>query len=239
MNDIKTGTKIAMVLTDMPLGVSVGKEHFFLYPQTLGRMYLTSQLIEKLEIDQENLKINSFMEALRAAKNHTRECCKLISYHTLRNKSEMLDTKTIELRANKLQRVCSIEDIATLLITILSDNTLNVLTKELGIDAEGKKMAKISQAKETSNQYIFGGKTIWGSLIDTACERYGWTFDYVIWEISYNNLTLMMKDKITSIYLSDEERKKAHVPAANEEVIDGNDRNAIMKAVMESEHNPE
>lgn len=228
-----------MVLTDMPLGVSVGKEHFFLYPQTLGRMYLTSQLIEKLEIDQENLKINSFMEALRAAKNHTSECCKLISYHTLRNKSEMLDTKTIERRANKLQRVCSIEDIATLLITILSDNTLNVLTKELGIDAEGKKMAKISQAKETSNQYIFGGKTIWGSLIDTACERYGWTFDYVIWEISYNNLTLMMKDKITSIYLSDEERKKAHVPAANEEVIDGNDRNAIMKAVMESEHNPE
>lgn len=228
-----------MVLTDMPLGVSVGKEHFFLYPQTLGRMYLTSQLIEKLEIDQENLKINSFMEALRAAKNHTRECCKLISFHTLRNKSEMLDTKTIERRANKLQRVCSIEDIATLLITILSDNTLNVLTKELGIDAEGKKMAKISQAKETSNQYIFGGKTIWGSLIDTACERYGWTFDYVIWEISYNNLTLMMKDKITSIYLSDEERKKAHVPAANEEVIDGNDRNAIMKAVMESEHNPE
>lgn len=239
MNDIKTGTKIAMVLTDMPLGVSVGKEHFYLYPQTLGRMYLTSQLIEQLEIDQENLKINSFMEALRAAKNHTRECCKLISFHTLRNKSEMLETKTIERRANKLQRVCSIEDIATLLITILSDNTLNVLTKELGIDAEGKKMAKISQAKETSNQYIFGGKTIWGSLIDTACERYGWTFDYVIWEISYNNLTLMMKDKITSIYLSDEERKKAHVPAANEEVIDGNDRNAIMKAVMESEHNPE
>ena len=239
MNDIKTGTKIAMVLTDMPLGVSVGKEHFFLYPQTLGRMYLTSQLIEKLEIDQENLKINSFMEALRAAKNHTRECCKLISYHTLRNKSEMLDTKTIERRANKLQRVCSIEDIATLLIAILSDNTLNVITKELGIDVESKRMAKISQAKETSNQYIFGGKTIWGSLIDTACERYGWTFDYVIWEISYNNLTLMMKDKITSIYLSDEERKKAHIPAANEEVIDGNNRNAIMKAVMESEQNPE
>lgn len=228
-----------MVLTDMPLGVSVGKEHFFLYPQTLGRMYLTSQLIEKLEIDQENLKINSFMEALRAAKNHTRECCKLISYHTLRNKSEMLDTKTIERRANKLQRVCSIEDIATLLIAILSDNTLNVITKELGIDVESKRMAKISQAKETSNQYIFGGKTIWGSLIDTACERYGWTFDYVIWEISYNNLTLMMKDKITSIYLSDEERKKAHIPAANEEVIDGNNRNAIMKAVMESEQNPE
>ena len=49
----------------------------------------------------------------------------------------------------------------------------------------------------------------------------------------------MMKDKITSIYLSDEERKKAHIPTANEEVIDGNNKDAIMKAVMESELNPE
>ena len=42
---------------------------------------------------------------------------------------------------------------------------------------------------------FFGGKTIWGTLIDAACERYGWTFDYVVWGISYNNLTLMLKDK--------------------------------------------
>ena len=82
MNEINIGTKVAMVLTDMPLGVSVGKEHFYLYPQTLGRMYLTSQLIEQLEINKENLKINSFMEALRVVNLHTRECCKLISYHT-------------------------------------------------------------------------------------------------------------------------------------------------------------
>ena len=34
MNEINIGTKVAMVLTDMPLGVSVGKEHFYLYPQT-------------------------------------------------------------------------------------------------------------------------------------------------------------------------------------------------------------
>lgn len=100
-------------------------------------------------------------------------------------------------------------------------------------------MDKINKAKDTKNQYVFGGKTIWGALIDAACERYGWTFDYVVWGISYNNLTLMMKDKITSIYLSDEERKKTHIPTANEEVIDGNNKDAIMKAVMESELNPE
>lgn len=45
----------------------------------------------------------------------------------------------------------------------------------------------------------------------------------------------MLKDKITSIYLSDEERKKVHIPAAGEEVIDGNNKEAVMKAVIESE----
>lgn len=42
-------------------------------------------------------------------------------------------------------------------------------------------------SKKVQNQYVFGGKSIWGALIDAACERYGWTFDYVVWGISYNN----------------------------------------------------
>lgn len=239
MNEINIGTKVAMVLTDMPLGVSVGKEHFSLYPQTLGRMYLTSQLIDKLEISQDNLKINSFMEALRVVTNHRKESCQLIAYHTLRKKAEMLNTKTLDHRVNTLMKNCDKEDLATLLITILADSTLNDITKDFGIDNESQRMNKINKAKDTKNQYVFGGKTIWGGFIDAACERYGWTFDYVVWRISYNNLTLMMKDKITSIYLSDEERKKAHIPAANEEVIDGNNKDAIIKAVMESELNPE
>ena len=239
MNEINIGTKVAMVLTDMPLGVSVGKEHFYLYPQTLGRMYLTSQLIDKLEISQDNLKINSFMEALRTVTNHRKESCQLIAYHTLRKKAEMLNTKTLDRRVGTLMRNCNKKNLATLLITILADSTLNDITKDFGIDNESQRMDKINKAKDTKNQYVFGGKSIWGALIDAACERYGWTFDYVVWGISYNNLTLMMKDKITSIYLSDEERKKAHIPAANEEVIDGNNKDAIMKAVMESELNPE
>lgn len=57
----------------------------------------------------------------------------------------------------------------------------------------------------------------------------------MVWGISYNNLTLMMKDKITSIYLSDEERKRSHIPSADEKIIDGNNIEAIMRAVRESE----
>ena len=63
------------------------------------------------------------------------------------------------------------------------------------MEEEAKRMAKVNAAKKSENSFIFGGKTIWGTLIDAACERYGWTFDYVVWGISYNNLTLMLKDK--------------------------------------------
>lgn len=238
MNDIKIGTKVAMVLTDMPLGIQVGKRHLLLYPQTLGRMYLTAQLIEGLCVNQENMRIDPFMEAIRIVREHKEECCKLIAYYTLLKKSEMLNSRIVKARENVFLKSCDDEDIATILISILSDNKLNEIIKETHIDKEEERMRKINSAKSCENQYVFGGKSIWGSIVDVACERYGWTLDYVVWEISYNNLTLMLKDKITSIYLSDEERKNAHIPSANERVFDGNNKEDIMALVRESEENP-
>ena len=237
MNDIKIGTKVAMVLTDMPLGIQVGKRHLLLYPQTLGRMYLTAQLIERLCVNQENMRIDPFMEAVRIVGEHKEECCKLIAYYTLQKKSEMLNSRIVKARENVFLKSCDEEDIATILISILSDNKLNEIIKETHIDKEEERMRKINSAKSSENQYVFGGKSIWGSIVDVACERYGWTLDYVVWEISYNNLTLMLKDKITSIYLSDEERKNAHIPSANERVFDGNNKEDIMALVRESEEN--
>lgn len=238
MNDIKIGSKVAMVLTDTPLGVQIGARHLLLYPQTLGKLYLTSQIIERMEIDQENLKTNALMEALRVVSNHREDCCKLIAYHTLPKKSDMLNTRILKARENIIFKYCDNDDIATLIITILSENKLQEIIKHFGIDKEADRMAKVNQAKDTNNQYVFGGKSVWGSLIDAACERYGWTYDYVVWEISYNNLTLMLKDKITSIYLSDEERKKAHIVGANEKVMRGDNIKDVMEAIRESEENP-
>lgn len=238
MNNIKTGTKIAMTLTDMPLGAKVGEKQFFLYPQSLGCLYLTAQIIEKLEINQDNLKVNAFMEALRLTETHFDECCHLIAYRTLQSKSELLNPCIVNKRKQEIAEACEKDDIATILIVILSDNNLEELTQELGLDKEAQRMAKVNQAKDMKNQFVFGGKTIWGTVIDAACERYGWTYDYVVWGISYCNLMLMMRDKVTSIYLSDEERKKAHIPMANEKVYDGNNKEDIMRMVRESEEHP-
>lgn len=187
-----------------------------------------------MEVNRSLLKENPFMEALRVISMKREECCRLIAYHTLKSKEEILCKAIVQVQQKLISDFAN-KDIATLLVCILNDNLYQIIVKETGIEEEAKRMAKVTAAKRSSGQYIFGGKTIWGSLIDAACERYGWTFDYVVWGISYGNLMLMLKDKLTSIYLSDEERKRAHLPEPNVEIIDGNSKEAVMRAVRESE----
>lgn len=59
-------------------------------------------------------------------------------------------------------------------------------------------------------------------MIDIACERYGWTMDYVVWGISYANLHMLLNDYITSIYLTDDEIKKYHI-SMDRTFINGDD----------------
>jgi hypothetical protein len=84
-------------------------------------------------------------------------------------------------------------------------------------------MGKALKAKKDNGSLTFGGRSIYGQLIDRACERYGWTVEYVVWGISYANLTLMLADQQTSIYLTEDELKKAKIRKRNEEVINGDD----------------
>lgn len=228
------GTIISNVLTDIPIGFDAGEKHYCIYPTTLGKMYLTSQLVDSLGIDKELLQADPLLEALRVVSTKRDECCRLIAYHTLNTKEEILNSRKVRERQLSIS-LFSNDDIATLIISVLKQNQVQTIAKETGMEEESKRMAKVNAAKDSESQYVFGGKTIWGTLIDAACERYGWTFDYTVWGISYNNLTLMLKDKVTSVYLSDKERKKAHIAAANEQIFNGNSKEDIMRAVRESE----
>ena len=58
-------------------------------------------------------------------------------------------------------------------------------------------------------------------MIDFACQRYGWTMNHLLWEISYANLKMLIADAITTIYLSEEERKLLGKSVG--EVINGDD----------------
>ena len=233
--DKDLGKIIANTLTDYPIGFTIGAAHFNLYPQTLGKMYLTSQIVDSLEIDRDLLVKDPYIETLRLATAKKEDCCRLIAYHTVKTKAKALDNVFLTKRTNYFVKNIESESVATLLMYVLNNTTLDKIIKETELDKEEERMKQVCAAKKQSNTYGFGGKTIWGSLIDAVCERYGWTYDYVVWEISYNNLMLMFRDKVTTIYLSDDEAKHCRVPKMGEKVINGDDREAVMRMAMESE----
>lgn len=72
---------------------------------------------------------------------------------------------------------------------------------------------------------MIGGRSLWGGMLDVVCAKYGWTFDYALWGISYMNLNMMIADSITVLtsYGKDEENReilKADDPANAEAILE-------------------
>lgn len=205
---------IADSLMERPHGFSVGGRRFSLYPVTLGKTCLLSRLMESLGLNAEITKVNPYMEALRLCREKRDTVCRLLSYHTVGGRDELFDGVTVEERSGYLDKNLTEEELAQLLVVALTiwDNTEEYI-KHFGIDKDREEMAEISKIKDKNgNTVTFGGKSVFG-FIDWFCERYGWTFDYVVWGISYGNLLMLRADAVTSVYLTDEERKKAGITA--------------------------
>lgn len=225
---------LADTIIDRPKGFSVGRRHFYLYPVTLGKMYLQKRVTDNLDINTDLLQVNPYAEALRLVEKKKEDCCLLLTYHTLQTKKEVLSNRIVTIRKNIFLREMDNDDIATLVLTCLTSDKTSLFIQHLGIDKELERMADVAKAKESKNTFNFGGKSVYGTLIDAACERYKWTFDYVLWEISYTNLWLLMKDKVTSIYLTDDEMKKSHINNTPG-IIDGNSKDSVLNAIQSSE----
>lgn len=223
---------IADAVIDRPKGFSVGRRHFYLYPLTIGKMYLTQRVMENLGVDYGNLKVNPYAEALRLVKTKRDDCLLLIAYHSLKDKEQVLNTRTVATRKGILGNELDESDIATLLMMCIMADRTHEFVHELGIDKELERMNDVLKSKSKNNTFMFCGKSVYGTLIDNACERYGWTFNYVVWEISYTNLQMLLKDSVKSVYLTDDEMKKCGI-RSNRNIIDGNDPDA-MKEVIKS-----
>lgn len=122
------------------------------------------------------------------------------------------------------------EDIATLILACLMYDKTLLFIQYFGIDKEQERMSEVIKAKDNKNSFSFGGKSIYGTIIDAACERYKWTYDYVVWGISYTNLQMLLKDYVKSVYLTDDEMKSAHLNNTSA-MIDGNDKDAVMNTI--------
>lgn len=213
---------IADAIMERPHGFSVGRRQFYLYPVTLGKTYLLSSLMKELDAKEEVIRYNPYMETLRLCAAKKEIVCRIISYHTINKKEQLFDNGLILRRCKFLSKNLSNEEMAQLLIIVLTSDNTDMYIKHLGIDEEKELLSKASKVKKNNGSLSFGGKSIYGTLIDSACERYGWTMEYVVWGISYTNLRLLMSDAVTTIYLNEEERKKLHI-STDREIIRADD----------------
>jgi len=228
-----TEEDVADAIIERPHGFSVEGRHFYLYPATLGKIYLLQRLVRSLEIDHEIMRLNPYLEALRLVETKREDCCLLLTYQTLKSKSEMFDNIKIKIRRDFFVKHLANDDLATLIIiTLTHTDQTDQIEKFLGIEMEMARMNKVMKVKDDKNTFSFGGVSIYGSLIAAACEKFHWTMDYVMWGITFTNLQLLMRDSVKTVYLSDEERKKAHI--SNDRTrIDGNDKD-LMRAFVKS-----
>lgn len=225
---------ISDAITEKPIRFSIGKQKFSIYPATLGKMQILKNLYLIMDVNAELLVINPLAETLRVCKANPDITCQIVAYSTFNDRKSIMNTEKVIQRAQLFKENMMIGDLATLLSLILTYDKTEEFIQYFGIDADKEQRMQINRIKGDGNSITFGGKSIYGLLIDFACQRYGWTMDYVIWGISYVNLSMLFADAITTVYLSDEERKKLGMGVG--EVINADDpknKNLIRQMLSE------
>ena len=198
---------IADVIIGRPHGFVVGRKHFYLYPITLAKMFLLKRQIDALDINEKLLKTNPYMEAIRLAKSKREECCHILAYHTAENTRKALyDIKAIENRQKHFSKEIDREDLASLMIYVLSADKTDEIIKHYGLDVEHERLAKVMEIKRKNdkNTLYFCGKSMFGTFIGQLKEM-GYSDDEIVYERGFSYLRLMLADKATSIHCTDEE----------------------------------
>ena len=214
---------MAESILQLPVSFELDGKMHAINPKTLGQELVLRRYLKALDIDQQNMETNSIAEALHVAQVRPLETARVIAVCMVKTPSNARNPVIIESLASKLANNADASTLATLLILCIDeDQKVRKFCHFAKIDKDRENIRRISQVKDTGTSFTFLGKTMYGQIIDTACQRYGWTLDYILWGISYTNLQMMIADQITTMYLSEDERRKVrltNVPG----VIDASD----------------
>lgn len=202
-------------ITERPISFSVGSVCYNIYPPSLGVHLLRSRLLGEIELDSSILELNPIVELLRITREHRELVLHLIALSTLRGYTEVNDTAKLNGRKKHLGKKLKPEELTQLLSLILIPDRYDEICEHFGITEEAKMRERVAKVKEDKAMMNFGGRSLYGGLIDYACERYGWTMDYCVWGISYENLRLLSADANQSVHLSEEESKKIFSSSTN------------------------
>ena len=210
------------------LDFSVGDRRFRLYPQTLGKMLMLRHHIESLGLDAGILRRNPIVEGLRLAKKARERCCHIVAVHATPNSRVALhDRRGVEERRKYLEANVSDSDLGALLLHCLTTDHTEELMEHLGLDKERERLKSIMAVKRGEGGSVsFGGLSLLGSFI-VPLKELGYSDDEIVFERGYSYLRLLLADRMTSVFLSDEERSKLKVDAGGT-LIDGDDPSSAM-----------
>lgn len=180
---------------------------FRIYPESLGKSIVMSSLVSQLKT---TTGLTTTVEALALCHNQRDVVCDILALAVSETKSEIFNVKALRSKATFFGKKLSDTDMASLLLTVLAAPKVEELMHNAGIDEDHDKRRRVARISG-NNTVSFGGLTMFGNLIDAACERYGWTYDYTVWGLPLVCLRMMLADAMTSMYLSEEDRKKAHI----------------------------
>lgn len=204
-------TIIAETLIEKPASIAIGSRRFHFWPPSLGLTLVLSGMARAAGIDSANVALSPALEALRVTGENRETVCRLIATATTRGQREAFDTRLIENRAATIARLPESEIAQLLLIALRSADTSRIVS-ESGIESEQAMARRAAEAHTPGDTLTFGARTLWGRLIDRACERYGWTLHYALWGISHANLALLLADQPVTVYLTERERQRAGIP---------------------------
>ena len=214
---------LADIIMERPFGFKVGERQFYLYPMTLGKSYLLSRIIESLDVNKNLLSSNPYAEAIRLCSLNKDSVVRIIVYNTLNSKHDIFNDELVNERIKFFADSLDEKELAELLSIVLSSDDIGKYTKYLGIDRDRKSLEKVMHIKgENKNNIDFFGNSIMGTLIIPACEKLNMTPSQIVWDISLPFLRLLLADCVTSVYLTDDERKKVHI-STDRNFISGDD----------------
>ncbi len=220
-------SNLAFAMTERPRVFQVNGMPFFIYPTTLGMLQVVKPLIEDLSQDEELSRESELLEIMRICEDDKRKVAILIAYRTCNGYAEVCDVEAVERKADKLMELDSVA-MAEILIMILGELACDTEEYEevLGITEQRKLMKRTIEIKDNkdSSTVSFGAVSIYGGFIGHFCKEYGWSYQYVMWGVSYVNLKLLLADEKVDIYLTDEERKRSPIPRKGEDVVDLTDK---------------
>ena len=199
----------ADVVIQRPHGFTVGRKHFYLYPVTLAKMFLLKRVIEGLNIEESLLKANPYLEAMRLVKNDRESCCQILAYHTAPNTyKDTFDNRSITIRKNFFSSSMEDEDIASMMIIVLTNDKAEEFIKYLGLDKERERLSVVMEAKRKhdKNTMYFNGKSVLGTFI-AQLKEIGYTDNEILYEKGYTYLQLMLADKVVTLHVTDDEKQ--------------------------------